>query len=323
MPGIDALIVTHRGGILLERCLRALSAQSTAPARTLVVVSSDVETDVPDWVELLRTPAPADFAPAANLGLAALGDRPVVLLNDDTTPHPEFIASLDAALDGPGIYQPRILLPDGRIDNTGHWLFWDGFNVARGRGTRGPVQAEVTGAFSGAAVCFTPEVLDTVGLFDAEFGAYGEDLDLSLRAIRMGFPIRYVPEAVVTHELGATYGRVSPRKIFQVERNRTQAAIRSLPAVAILAMPATATLRWAIMGLAATRGLGLGQSAGVRGALAAIAGAVSGATAAPTAWSKRRRDQAYWTLDDTGMWRHLRRQRAPLSKLPGEGVSER
>jgi len=323
MAGIDALVVTHRGGDLLDQCLCALSNQTMAPSRIVVVVSSDVQVEVPPGVDVLRTSTPSDFAPAANLGLSALGDRPVVLLNDDTTPHPKFIAELIAAVDEPGIYQPRILLPDGRIDNTGHWLFWDGFNVARGRGTHATELSERAGAFSGAAVCFTPEILSTVGLFDADFGAYGEDLDLSLRAIRMGFPIRYVPEAIVTHELGATYGRVSPSKIYRVERNRTQAAIRSLPAAAVLAMPATATLRWAIMGVAAVRGEGLGQAAGIRGAFAAIAGAVSGAVAAPSAWSKRRRDRAHWTLDDSGMWLHLRRQRAPLHKLAGEGVSER
>ena len=321
MAGIDALIVTHRGGTLLEHCLSALAAQHTAPRRTVVVVSSEVQVRVPPGVEVLRTPGPSDFAPAANMGLSAMGDRPVVLLNDDTAPHPDFITELEAAVDTPGIYQPRILLPDGRIDNTGHWLFWDGFNVARGRGTHTADLPERTGAFSGAAVCFTPEVLSTVGLFDAAFGAYGEDLDLSLRAVRMGFPIRYVPGAIVTHELGATYGRVSPKKIYRVERNRTQAAIRSLPAAAVLAMPATAALRWTIMGLAAVRGEGLAQSAGLRGALAAVAGAFSGTVAAPSALSKRWQDRKLWALDDAGMWRHLRRQCAPLSKLSGMGIS--
>lgn len=323
MAGIDVLVVTHRAGALLDRCLGALSAQHTAPRRTLVVVSSDVSVTVPPGVDVLRTDGPSDFAPAANLGLSVMGERPVVLLNDDTTPHPLFIAELERAVDSPGIYQPRILLPDGRIDNTGHWLFWDGFNVARGRGTHTTNLPDRAGAFSGAAVCFTPEVLETVGLFDAEFGAYGEDLDLSLRAVRMGFPIRYVPAAEVTHELGATYGRTTPKKIYRVERNRTQAAIRSLPAAAVLAMPATATVRWAIMGVAAARGQGLGQSAGIRGALAAVAGAVSGAAAAPAALSKRRRDRGQWTVDDAGMWRHLWRQCAPLGKLSGEGLSER
>ena len=66
MTGIDALVVTHRGGALLERCLAALSAQRTAPRRTLVVISSEVEVEVPEGVDVLRTcllytsPSPRD-----------------------------------------------------------------------------------------------------------------------------------------------------------------------------------------------------------------------------------------------------------------------
>ena len=70
MAGIDVLIVTHRAGALLDRCLGALSAQHTAPRRTLVVVSSDVSVTVPPGVDVLRTDGPSDFAPAANLGLS-------------------------------------------------------------------------------------------------------------------------------------------------------------------------------------------------------------------------------------------------------------
>ena len=249
-----------------------------------MVVSSDVSVTVPPGVDVLRTDGPSDFAPAANLGLSVMGDRPVVLLNDDTLLILVSSPSLRARLTTE-IYQPRILLPDGRIDNTGHWLFWDGFNVARGRGTHTTNLSDRAGAFSGAAVCFTPEVLETVGLFDSEFGAYGEDLDLSLRAVRMGFPIRYVPAAEVTTNSVRPTDRTTPKKIYRVERNRTQAAIRSLPAAAILAMPATATVRWAIMEqVAAARRPGARAVGGIPGALAAI-GAVSGAAAAPVALS--------------------------------------
>ena len=247
-----------------------------------------------------------------------MGERPVVLLNDDTTPHPRFIAELEGAVDSPGIYQPRILLPDGRIDNTGHWLFWDGFNVARGRGTHTTNLADRAGAFSGAAVCFTPEVLETVGLFDAEFGAYGEDLDLSLRAVRMGFPIRYVPAAEVTHELGATYGRTTPKKSTEwsaTEPRRPYAVCPPLPSWRCPPPRPCVGPSWEWR-LRAARGWAVG---GNPRRTRSVAGAVSGAAAAPVALSKRRRDREQWTVDDAGMWRHLWRQCAPLRKLSGEG----
>jgi len=322
MQSIDVLIVTHHAGDLLRACLQGIRAQTHPASRVVVVVSSHAEVDVLKDVEVLRTPTPTDFAPAANLGLAAMGNRPTVLLNDDTVPDPGFLSALASAIDKEGIYQPAILLPDGRIDNTGHWLFWDGFNVARERGQRQTQDRETCGAFSGAAVLFTPAVLATVGHFDADFGAFGEDLDLSLRAIRHGFPILHAPQAKITHQLGATYGRSTPRKIFLIERNRTAAAIRSLPFSAVAAMPATTGIRLALMGASALKGEGLGHSAGLRGAAAAIAGMVAGTLSAPKAWSKRRGDKPKWTASDAEMWHHLNRERAPWNKLAGEALSE-
>jgi GT2 family glycosyltransferase len=317
MRRADVLIVTHQAGELLAKCLAAVRAQHCAPARIVVVVSSTAPVNLSHDIEVLRTPEPADFAPAANLGLRALGERPVVLLNDDTVPSPSFLGALLGAVDEPGIYQPQIHLEDGSIDNTGHWLFWDGFNVARDRGQMHSASPARCGAFSGAAVMFTPEVLAHVGHFDEDFGAYGEDLDLSLRAIRQGFPIHFVPEASITHTLGATYGRISPRKIFLVERNRTAAAIRSLPKRAVAVLPATSTLRISMMGAAALAGRGLGSGAGFSGAAAALAGVLAGFGTARSAWAKRQVDRGAWTTDGRSMWSHIQQSRAPLGKLMG------
>jgi GT2 family glycosyltransferase len=319
MMPIDVLIVTRDAGDLLAACLAGLRSQTHRPAR-IVVVSSGQKLSPITGVEILHTDSPTDFAPAANLGLAAMGDRPVVLLNDDTIPAPDFLAELAKAIDGEGIYQPSILLPDGRVDNNGHWLFWDGFNVAHSRGQQETEHRSICGAFSGAAVLFTPGVLNVVGHFDSDFEAFGEDLDLSLRAIRHGFTIRHAPHAKITHRLGATYGRISPRKIFLIERNRTSAAVRSLPFTAVAAMPVTTGLRLGLMAANALKGAGLGHSVGWKGAAAAIAGLIAGTTRVPSAWLKRRHDKPNWTASDADMWDHIKKTRAPWDKLSGTSL---
>ena len=321
MNSIDVLIVTHQGGSLLEDCLGSLRSQTLPANQIVVVVSSDVDIAEHNHVLLLRTPRPMDFAPAANVGLSHLGRNPVVLLNDDTVLHPSFLEQLSAAYTGPGIYQPRILRPDGTIDNTGHLIFFDGFNVARDRGTTAERGAGPCGAFSGAAVMFSPEVLSQVGGFDDAFGAYGEDLDLSLRAIRQGFTIHHVPEATVMHHLGATYGRTSSRKVFLVERNRTRAAIRSLPWGAIVSLPATSIFRLGVMGAAAVSGRGLGAGVGWKGAAAALAGLAVGTMGAPNALLKRGRDRKQWSMGSRAMWKHLREQSPSLDALAGVDIS--
>ena len=168
---------------------------------------------------------------------------------------------------------------------------------------------------------FSPEILAQVGVFDGDFGAYGEDLDLSLRAIRKGFNIRHVPRALVTHNLGATYGRTSPRKVFLVERNRIQAAIRSLPLFAVISLPATSMFRLGLMGAAAITGTGLGASVGWKGAVAALAGLAAGTLGAPRAFRKRRSDRKDWTTGNHAMWAHMKSQAPPIGNLVGVNIT--
>jgi GT2 family glycosyltransferase len=312
-----AVIVSHRGGPLLARCVAAMRAQSLPVRELLVVLSTDQDVPIPADVRAVRMGRKAGFAEAANVGLRAIGTGPVLLLNDDTVAEPDFVQRLSTAATQPGIYQPRIMLATdaGRIDNTGHRLFPDGFNFARGRNQPPCDFPAEAGAFSGAAVLFTPEVLETVGLFDEDFDAFGEDLDLSLRARRAGFRIHYVPDAIIHHELGATYGRVSPRKIFLVERNRTWAAVRSLPLTALGTMPAWTGLRLTAQALGAATGRGLGAGAGLRGAAAVIAGNTAGLLGARRAWKKRAGDKHKWSIGEREMIRHLRTHRARSADL--------
>jgi len=312
-----AVIISHRGGPLLARCVASLRAQSQPPADLLVVVSTAQDVPVPAGVRVIAMGRSAGFAEAANVGLREVKSGAVLLLNDDTYATPDFIARLTAAATAPGIYQPRIMLDDGstRIDNTGHRLFPDGFNFARGRNQTVRAFPSEAGAFSGAAVLFTPEVLERVGLFDEDFDAFGEDLDLSLRARRAGFRIHYVPDAIIHHELGATYGRVTPRKIFLVERNRTWAAIRSLPLTALGTLPAWTSLRLTSQAIGAATGRGVASGAGLTGAMAALAGNSAGLLGVARAWKKRCEDRGGWIAGERDMLTHLRQHRARTDDL--------
>ena len=302
------VIVTHRGGALLQRCVEALNNQSVRPSSILVVISSKTNVPTPPGVDTLWLKENVGYATAANTGLEAHKGRPVILLNDDTIPHADFIKALKDASKSPGIYQPRILLaahPD-KIENTGHCILPDGFNIARARGQqRNTELPQSVGAFSGAAVMFTPEVYENLGGFDEQLESFGEDLDLSLRALRHGFLIHYVRDAVVLHELGATYGRTSPQKVHLVERNRIQAATRSLPFTALVTMPIWSALRLGTLGLAAAAGRGIGSGVGAQGMMAIATGNAAGVRYVPRALRKRWIDKHTWQRKDREMWQLL------------------
>ncbi len=323
MSSLSAIIVTHRAGPLLEDCLKALLSQLRHGDEWMVVVSAepgiaDLSGVDPEHCVLL--PDNPGFAAAANAGIHRAKGELLLLLNDDTRAHPGFVDSLRSAAGVPGLYQPRILLAkeEGRLDNTGHGLFPDGFNWGRGRedldGARYDVEREV-GAVSGAAMLVHRKVLDTVGVFDEDLEAFGEDVDLSLRARRAGFPLRYVPEARISHVLGASYGRYGRRKIYLVERNRVRVAVRSLPMTALMTMPAWTGFRLAGLALAASLGRGWGARVTPGSGSAALAGIAAGLTRVPEALAKRRADAQGWVLGERAMWSHVLENRVRLEDV--------
>ena len=307
MSSIHVVIVTHRADALLAACLRSVHAQ--APDGVLVVVSNAYREAV--GAPALQLEHNVGFARAANAGIAAVpGD--VLLLNDDTELHPGCIAALRSARgDSPAIYQPRILLADGSgVDNEGHGLFPDGFVWARGRGGEDTQLPGAPGGFSGAAVFFDRRAWDELGGFDARFDSFGEDVDLSLRWMRKGGKIVPVTQARVSHHLGATYGRTSPEKLYRIERNRIRAAVRSMPAAALLTLPAWTFLRLSVFAGLALRGRGPGQAVSPSAQWAALRGLAAGMADASTWLEERQADKPGWTRGELDMCRALWETRA-------------
>lgn len=302
------MVVTHAGGPLLADCVQSLSEQSRPPDEVLVVVSNHA-LDVPG--PALQIGENVGYARAANLGAAATRGE-ILLLNDDTRLLPDCLAALDRAWVGPGVYQPRIRLADGsgRLDNLGLGFFPDGAVWARGR--LGPDVAieGAPGAFSGAAVLFGRSWWDELGGFDERLGSFCEDVDLSLRLMRRGRRITAVPDAIVEHHLGATWGRNSAEKIRLIERNRIRVAARSLPLSALAALPISTAGRYALFAALGAAGRGPGGDVGARGQLGALRGLVEGFAGVPTALADRAADRPFWTLGEREMWRELARGRA-------------
>ncbi len=301
---ISVVIVTHVGGALLGECLASLSAQTRPADEALVVVSNDgvVPVDGP----ALQLRANVGYARAANAGIAATRGEPL-LLNDDTRLDPGCLAALEAGWRGAGVYQPRIRLADGtgRLDNVGHGLFPDGAVWARGRGGPDVPLPGAPGGFSGAAVLFARATWDALGGFDPRFGSFGEDVDLSLRMVRRAVPITPVPDALVWHHLGATWGRTSPAKLRAIERNRVRAAVRSLPLGALVTMPAWTAGRYALFAALAAAGRGPGEGVQPEAQRAALQGLAEGLRDAPEWWRARRADRATWTRGELATWRAL------------------
>ena len=87
---------------------------------------------------------------------------------------------------------------------------------------------EVFGPCAGAAL-YRRSMLDQIGLFDAEYFIYYEDIDLAWRAQRAGWRCSYVPSARVVHRHSSTVKEGSSLKGYLLGRNKVWTLIKNYP----------------------------------------------------------------------------------------------
>lgn len=163
-------------------------------------------------VELIGLAQNRGFSGGVNVGIKkSLDCEFIALLNNDAVVEPDWLNHLiKKAKDHPkvGIITSKILRSDKKhLDSTGDFYSIWGLPFPRGRNEKDEGQydnkTEVFGA-SGGASLYRVKMLKEIGLFDEDFFAYFEDVDLSFRAQLAGWRILYEPKAVVYHHVGGT-----------------------------------------------------------------------------------------------------------------------
>lgn len=156
--------------------------------------------------------------------------------NNDAKPDKDWLTHLANFLDKNPTYGTaacKLLHADGKtIDSTGDQYSVWGLPYPRGRneptGTQYDDQTDIFGA-SGGASMYRVEMLEQVGVFDQDFFAYYEDIDLSFRAQLAGWKVGFVPKSVVYHEEGATSGRIKGFTTQQYMKNIPMVLIKDVP----------------------------------------------------------------------------------------------
>lgn len=225
MTAVSVVVPSWNGEQLLGRCLESLRRQTAAAAEVIVVDNGSTDgspamiaRSFPE-VRLIRLGRNRGFAAAVNAGIRASQTELVALLNNDAEAEPGWLAALVDALRGErvGMVASKILdaADPGRIEGIGLEVDPEGNPRQIGRGEPdGPVFSSPREVFGpiGAAALYRRTLLDEVGLFDEDFFAYLEDVDLAWRARRAGWRCMYAPAAVVLHRRGSTARRI-PRRI--------------------------------------------------------------------------------------------------------------
>ncbi len=260
-PTVSVVIVNWNGRHHLGECLDSLLAQDAGDMEIVLVDngskdgSAEFVRERYPGVRLVGLHENAGFAGGNNAGIAIARGKYVALLNNDTRADKVWLTSLlQDAEAGPrtvGMWASKILSYDHPdiIDNVGLLLYPDGLGRGKGRldEDRGQYDAPGEALFpSGCAGLYRKEMLDEIGLFDAEFFAYADDVDLGLRGRLAGWECRYVPSAKVYHKYSSSSSAHSPFKAFLVERNRIWVLFKFFPLELVLVSPFFTFLRLAV-----------------------------------------------------------------------------
>jgi GT2 family glycosyltransferase len=227
---LSTIIVNYNAGSLLRKCVDSLLA---CPLAIEIIVVDNASSDASlnglqdlSQVCVIRNPANVGFAAACNIGVQASSAPFLLFLNPDCFFQPDPIAPLLAGLqsgDRVGMVGGLLVNEDGteqgggrravptpwrslvrafglqRFANRWPKLFYD-FHLHKQPLPDGPIEVE---AISGACMLVKRDVMEDVGLWDEGYFLHCEDLDWCMRFRQKGWKILFVPDARISHALGA------------------------------------------------------------------------------------------------------------------------
>jgi GT2 family glycosyltransferase len=250
-PSLSIVIPSRFRTDLLRRCLTSL--QEHAPADTEIIVVDDGSAGAlvsaiareHGQIRCIRFDRTRGFCVAANAGFAAATADIVELLNDDTVVTRGWANAACAHFADPTVaaVAPLVLLAPPsqcdnstpmtpRIDSAGDRYYAGGVAGKRGHGEPlGAPYLEARPVFgaSGCAAFYRRAIVQQLGGFPEDFGAYFEDVDLSFRLQRAGYQVIYEPGVRVHHAGAASHGTTSRRLLEQQSCNEERVFWRNVP----------------------------------------------------------------------------------------------
>ncbi len=245
-PTVTVIIVNWNGRFYLQTCLPTLQKQTYNNFNILIVDNGSTDDSIAwlaeNYPEVTIIPLEENlgFAAANNIGIQATDSPLIALLNNDTLVDEGWLAALVTAVSPPTTgsvascivrwNEPHLL------DSAGIQLDRSGIAWNRGWGQSVEIGTQPCPVFgpSAAAALYRREMLDEIGLFDEDYFAYYEDVDLAWRAQRAGWDCQYAPDARVRHWHSATSAKTPHFKNFLNGRNKLWTIVKNYDWPALL-----------------------------------------------------------------------------------------
>jgi GT2 family glycosyltransferase len=246
---VSVVIPNWNGKRFLTGVLDSLAKQDYPQVEVVVVDNGShdgsvefLETSYPQ-VKLIRFEVNTGFSVAVNAGIRASDSEFIALINNDTILEPEWTSEMVRGLrEHPecGSTGCKMLAYDDRelLDGAGDGYRRGGLPGRIGHREKDKGQFDtpryILGACGGAAM-YRRSMLDEIGLFDEDYFAYLEDVDLGLRAQSAGYKCWYVPSAIIYHlGCGTTGSGYHPLVVRLSSQNNWNTIIKNIPGPLLL-----------------------------------------------------------------------------------------
>ena len=235
-PLVSIITVTYDHPEVTCQLLGSLRKITYSPIEIIVVDNASPKDDpaiilqsFPE-IHFIQSKVNLGFAGGNNLGIKVAKGKYILLLNNDTEVEPGFLEPLVAKFETDattGAASPKI-----KFFHTPDTLQFAGLSpinpyTIRSRGYGFGVKEigqfdkdSLTNFVHGAAMMVPMEVIHKVGLMAESYFLYYEELDWATMIKRAGYFLWYIHNSVVLHKESVSTGKLSPLKVYYMNRAR-------------------------------------------------------------------------------------------------------
>ncbi len=249
---VAVVVLNYKGWKDTKKCIEALKKQTYKNFEIYLIDNGSGDESVKELSKIKlknlhfhQEPKNTGFTGGVNIGIRWAMDNnfeAVALLNNDAAPEPDWLERLVTGFNKEDdVYAVTSLMldTDGKlIDDAGDEYSTWGIPALRAEKqpkSAAPESGLVFGA-TGGATLYKTEVFQKIGLFDEDFFAYDEDIDVSWRMQLVGMKVWYERSAVVLHKHSATSSKMPGFTIYQVFKNLPQVFWKNVPFPMVIPM---------------------------------------------------------------------------------------
>lgn len=249
---VAVVVLNYKGWQDTKQCLQGLKKQTYKKFEIYLIENGSGDESAEELSKIKmknlhfhQEPKNTGFTGGVNIGIRWAMDNKfdaVALLNNDAVPEPKWLETLVKAMkEHPEAGAATGLMLDESgttISDAGDiYSIW-GIPSLRAEGfprEKAPESGFVFGA-TGGGVLYCTRVFENIGLFDEDFFAYNEDVDIDWRMQLAGYKIWYEKSAVICHKISATSSKIPGFTIYQVFKNLPQVFWKNVPFPMIIPM---------------------------------------------------------------------------------------